>query len=248
IWGDFANNLLRFNGRVGINAANSSYGLYVVDDYMSVYGNTDTSTGTYTYGVYGDADGGTYRNVSIYGSGASGTGENWAGYFSGNINVTGTVVKSLDQVKIDHPLDPETKYLTLSTISSDQLTNLYRGNVILNRLGKASVDLPEWFEPINTDFSYQLTAIGSPGPNLYISKKIRDNSFEISGGEVGMEVSWLLTSTRNDNYAKTNPLKVESDKTGEEKGYYIHPKAFGLSEEKSIEYQIQKKLHKSETE
>jgi hypothetical protein len=34
---------------------------------------------------------------------------------------------------------------------------------------------PDWFSALNKDFRYQLTAIGAPGPNLYIAE-------EISGG------------------------------------------------------------------
>ncbi|MDA3886755.1 MAG: hypothetical protein PF638_14280 [Candidatus Delongbacteria bacterium] len=241
IWGNFSNNTLRFNDNVGIGVApNITYGLYVKEDYRAIYGDTDTSTEAFTYGIYGDADGGTTRNVSIYGSGASGTGTNWAGYFLGDINVTGTVAKSADEVKIDHPLDPENKSLSHSTISSDQMTNLYHGNVILNNEGIAEVTLPDWFESINSDYRYQLTAIGAPGPNLYISKKVSGNSFEISGGTVDMEVSWQITAIRNDRFAQKNPLQVEKYKEVYEQGYYIHPAAYDLPEEKGIEDHIQK--------
>ncbi|NOR45430.1 MAG: hypothetical protein GQ534_07570 [Candidatus Delongbacteria bacterium] len=241
IYGDFSSNLLRFTANVGIGVDNTSYGLYVKDDYLAIYGDTDGSS-TYIYGVYGDADGGTTRSVSIYGSSASGTGTNWAGYFSGDINVTGTVVKSADQVKIDHPLDPENKFLYHADISSDKMTNIYHGNVILDNDGKATIKMAEWIEDINRDFRYQLTAIGAPGPNLYISKKLSDNSFEISGGKAAMEVSWQLTGIRNDNYAKKNPLQLVKEKNSDEKGYYLHPTAYDKSEEMGIEFNIQKKM------
>ncbi|MBN2858451.1 MAG: hypothetical protein JXN63_08625 [Candidatus Delongbacteria bacterium] len=245
IWGDFSSDLIRFNGLVGIGTSNSSYGLYVVDDYISVYGNSD-GTGTYIYGLYGDADGGTTRNVSVYGSGATGTGTNWAGYFNGDVNIIGTTVKSFDAVKIDHPLDPENKYLFHSDITSDQMTNIYHGNVILDSDGKALVELAEWVEEINKDFRYQLTAIGAPGPNLYIAKKISGNTFEIAGGIEGMEVSWQVTGIRNDKYAQKNPMRTEEIKKTDEKGYYLHPDAYGLPENKGIEYQIQKRSLESE--
>jgi len=242
IWGDFANDMLRFNGNVGINALpSSSYGLYVIDNDYGIRSIASTSTGTYTYGVLGDADGGTARNVSIYGSGASGTGTNWAGYFYGDVYVLGTVSKAGDKIVLDHPLDPENKFLSHTSINSDQMTNIYHGNVILDSEGNATVIMQNWVEDANKDFRYQLTAIGAPGPNLYISKKINGNKFSISGGASGMEVSWQVTGLRNDNYAKANPITVETDKTADEKGLYLHPDAFGLPEEKGIEYQIQKK-------
>ena len=106
------------------------------------------STGTYSRGVRGYASGGTSTNYGVYGY-ATGTGAtNYAGYFSGDINVTGTVVKSSDEVKIDHPLDPENKTLSHSTVSSDRMTNLYHGNAVLNSNGSAEVILPDWFESV----------------------------------------------------------------------------------------------------
>jgi hypothetical protein len=38
-----------------------------------------------------------------------------------------------------------------------------------------------WFESLNQDFRYQLTAIGAPGPNLHIAAKVQ-NSFKMAGG------------------------------------------------------------------
>jgi len=247
IWGDFANDLIKFNGHVGINYDPIGYyGLYVLNDYYSVMGISTTATGGYTYGVYGDGNGGTTRNVSIYGASPSGTGTNWAAYLNGNVYINGAITYGKGDIKIDHPLDPENKTLTYASISSDQMSNIHHGNVLLNKEGNAEVILPEWFEAANTDFRYQLTAIGAPGPNLYIAKKISGNRFTISGGTSGMEVSWQVTGIRNDSYAKANPVINETEKRSNEKGYYLHPEAYGQPQDKGIEYQIQKK-QQSET-
>ena len=69
------------------------------------------------------------------------------------------------------------------------MMNVYNGNVTLNNSGEALVKLPDWFEALNKDFKYQLTAIGAPGPNLYIAEKVSGNRFKIAGGTEGMEVS-----------------------------------------------------------
>ncbi|NOR45429.1 MAG: hypothetical protein GQ534_07565 [Candidatus Delongbacteria bacterium] len=216
--------------------------MYIVDDFISIFGNTDTSTGTYTYGVYGDADGGSTRNISIYGGSATGTGVNWAGYFEGDINVTGTVSKSADQVKIDHPLYPTNKFLSHSTVTSDQMTNIYHGNVILGSDGRAIVTMPDWFESINSDFRYQLTAIGASAPGLYIATEISNESFEIAGGTPNMKVSWMVTGIRNDNYARKNRLEVETDKDLIERGYYLHPESYGQPKEMGIDHQHEKAM------
>ncbi|HQO09634.1 MAG TPA: hypothetical protein PLK90_05835 [Clostridiales bacterium] len=230
------------DGHVGVGGGTSpSYKLYVEDDYYGIRSYVSTSSGTYTYGVYGRGYGGSNTNYGIYGVAGGGT-TNWAGYFSGNINVTGNIVKTSDEVKIDHPIDPENKYLSHTGVISDQMTTVYNGNVVLDTDGKARVKLPEWFESFNGDFKYQLTAIGAPGPNLYIARKVSGNSFDISGGSASMEVSWMITAVRKDNYAKANPVRNEEEKKYEEKGYYLHPEVYGLSAEKGIDYKNEKQM------
>jgi len=44
-----------------------------------------------------------------------------AGYFSGNVQITGTISKGGGSFKIDHPLDPENKYLYHSFIESPDI-------------------------------------------------------------------------------------------------------------------------------
>ena len=41
------------------------------------------------------------------------------------------------------------------------MKNIYDGVVTLDVYGEAEVQLPAWFEALNTDFRYQLTAIGA---------------------------------------------------------------------------------------
>ena len=230
----------RISGSLGINTdPQDTYGLTVTDSFMGVTSIVTATSGTATYGLYASARNGSSINSGIYAEAYGGT-TNWAGYFNGNINVTGTVLKSKDEVKIDHPLDPENKYLSHSNVISDDMTSVYNGNVVLDGNGKAGIQLPEWFEKLNKDYKYQLTAIGAPGPNLYISKEISNNNFEISGGVSGMKVSWQVTALRNDNFAKSNPIKIETDKKENEKGLYMHPESFGLSKEKGIDYKVNK--------
>ena len=55
------------------------------------------------------------------------------------------------------------------------------------------MNLPDYFQAFNGDFRYQLTAIGAPGPNLYIAEEISGNRFKIAGGKAGSKVSWQVT-------------------------------------------------------
>ena len=159
-----------------------------------------------------------------------------AGSFTGDVHVTGAITASVKHFKIDHPLDPANKYLVHASVESSEMKNIYDGVVVLDRSGEAVVDLPDWFEAVNGNFRYQLTAIGAPSPGLYIAQKISGNRFKIAGGAPAVEVSWQVTAVRQDAFARANPLTVEQTKNVEERGYYIHPELFGESEEKGIEY------------
>jgi hypothetical protein len=198
-------------GRSGASTGSLAYG---------VGGYNSTST---TLGILGD------RRWGVYGS--KGSGGTHAGYFNGNVQVVGTLSKSAGSFKIDHPLDPENKYLNHSFVESPDMMNVYNGNVTLDGNGEAWVNLPEWFEALNQDFRYQLTPLGAPGPNLYIAVEVQNNQFQIAGGEPGMRVSWQVTGIRHDPYAQANRIQVEEDKPAEEQGTYLYPEFYGGAKE-----------------
>jgi len=155
----------------------------------------------------------------------------------GVLNVHGSLWKAAGSFKIDHPLDPENKFLYHSFVESPDMMNIYNGNVVLDEAGEAWVELPDWFGALNKDFRYQLTPIGAPGPNLYVAEEIYNNRFKISGGNPGMKVSWQVTGVRQDAYAKANRIQVEEDKSPEQRGTYLHPECFGKSESYRLSYQ-----------
>jgi hypothetical protein len=153
---------------------------------------------------------------------------------NGTVHATGGFITgAAPQSRIDHPLDPTGKYLSHTSIESSEMLNLYTGNAVLDADGSAAVSLPDWFTALNDDFRYQLTPIGGFA-QLYIAEEITGNQFRIAGGRAGMKVSWQVTGVRQDAYAKKHPLVVESDKQGEERGYYLHPDAFGQPLEMGI--------------
>ncbi len=145
-------------------------------------------------------------------------------------------------ITIDHPLDPENAYLSHTVVAAPEMMNIYSGTVILDETGTAVVELPSWFEALNQDVRYQLTAIGAPAPNLYIAQEIRNGLFTIAGSKPGMKVSWLVTGVRHDPYAQVHRLSVEAAKPAHERGSYLHPEAYGQSATKGREYA---RLHRS---
>jgi hypothetical protein len=69
---------------------------------------------------------------------------------------------------------------------------------ILLQVRGAQRSVPDWFGALNKEYRYQLTAMGAPGPNLYVSQKVENNRFSIAGGSMGMQVSWQVTGIRED--------------------------------------------------
>jgi hypothetical protein len=157
-----------------------------------------------------------------------------AGRFLGDVEVLGTVSKSGGSFKIDHPLDPENKYLSHSFVESPDMMNIYNGNITTDGNGMAVVELPEWFEALNRDFRYQLTVVGQFAQAI-IAEKVKGNRFVIQTSVPGVEVSWQVTGIRQDAWANQNRIPVEEKKAERERGHYLHPEAFQQPEEKSIQ-------------
>jgi hypothetical protein len=189
-----------------------------------------SNTGT---GVRGHSNTG----IGVLGSTVSG----WAGFFQGHIYVSGNCTGCAGPTKIDHPLDPENKYLYHSTVQSPDMKNVYDGVVTLDANGEAEVVLPDWFEALNEEFRYQLTTIGGFAP-VFISEEISGNHFKIAGGSAHMKVSWQVTGVRHDPYAEAHHVSVEEDKPADEKGKYLHPTEWGQPESKGVDYAEQQKM------
>jgi len=240
-------------GVYGKNSVNGNFGylggdMYGVNGFAASslgMGVRGTAAGTLGTGVHGEHNvSGNYGALGtdaygVYGYGNS--GNNYAGYFSGPVHVNGTLSKSAGSFRIDHPLDPANKYLQHSFVESPDMMNVYNGNIILDDNGEVVVELPDWFKALNRDFRYQLTAIGAPGPDLYIAREITKNQFAIAGGKPGMKVSWQVTGIRHDAFANANRIQVEVEKKGDERGLYLHPEYHGMPADKGMHRELERK-------
>jgi hypothetical protein len=225
----------------GTGVAGDSYsGVGVVGFSYSdwgVFGNSYSDVGVYAFSNSGD-------HYALY----AGHYMGYSAYLDGEVLVRGPLIKTGGGFKIDHPLDPANKYLYHSFVESPDMKNVYDGVVVLDEKGEAEIELPDWFGALNKDFRYQLTAIGAPGPNLYIAEEISDKTtnytsnnnknsrFKIAGGTSGMKVSWQVTGIRKDPWANANRIEVEDDKPAKERGYYLHPDLYRQPEEKGISH------------
>jgi len=190
----------------------------------------NNSTGVPTLFVENDAASGT--GLVFKGQGPS--GQNCRIDNAGDLACSGNITAQAGESRIDHPLDPANKYLNHAAIESSEALHLYTGNVQLDAQGAASVQLPSWFDAINTDFRYQLTSVGAPGPGLYVAQKMQNNVFRIAGGAPNAEVSWQVTCLRSDPYAKAHPLLVEEAKPEADLGYYEDPELYGQPAEEGV--------------
>jgi len=232
------------------------YGGFFVGGYMGVYGKV-SPTGTDSYwGVRGDAIGGSGTNYGVdgyaYGSGTNygvfgdvgGGSTNYAGYFNGLLHAT-TATASVKAFKIDHPLDPENRYLYHSSVESPDMMNVYNGNAVLDARGEAWVSLPEYFQALNRDFRYQLTCIGGFAP-VYVAEEISGNRFQIAGGDPGMKISWQVTGIRHDPVAQAGRIEAETMKPASERGKYLNPEAYGQPESMGVGYVDREKIKMTE--
>jgi hypothetical protein len=157
----------------------------------------------------------------------------FAAFFLGDVDVDGNLSKAGGSFKIDHPLDPANKYLYHSFVESPDMMNIYNGVVVTNVQGMAVVEMPEWFEALNRDFRYQLTAMGQFAQAI-VATKMANNRFTIQTDKPNVEVSWQVTGIRHDAWADANRIPVEQMKAANERGLYLHPELFGAPAETSI--------------
>ncbi len=141
---------------------------------------------------------------------------------------------------IDHPLDPANKALRHYSIESNEILNMYRGIIELDANGEAVVELPDYFDAVNIDPSYQLTAIGT-ATQPYVKSEIENNQFTVKGA-VNTKVSWTVHAQRNDptiryfNKDGKNYSTEVFEKPARMKGKYYTPEAFGKDKTQGVHY------------
>jgi hypothetical protein len=199
------------------------------------------NTNNSAYGVYGQYDGGVADGRGVYGwayptanwgYGVYGYGGWYSVYANGDLGASG--VKTF---LIDHPADPENKMIKHFSIESNEVLNVYRGNIILDENGEATIQLPNYFHLINTNFSYNLTPIGGPA-QMYVLEEINEEGkFKIAGGTEGQKISWYVYAERNDPYIQQNPEKkqVVVEKEGDRKGKYFMPELYNQPDSKGYD-------------
>ncbi len=206
-----------FNGTIGITVQGLGYGVYGENGCTQTVENNIGVAGLGWIGVFGESN--------------NGGGPGFGVYSNGELGASG-----LKSFMIDHPLDPANKFLKHFSMESPEALNMYRGQTNLDANGEAVITLPAYFKEININFSYLLTAIGAPMPNLYVKKEISENTFTVAGGVPNGKVSWTVYAERNDKYVQQFPesKQVEVEKRPGVKGKYLIPSLYNQPESSKI--------------
>jgi len=200
------------------------------------YGGRFVSTSNAGIGVSGVATAGAGAIYGVHGQ-ASGAAS-YGVYSLGNLGCSGN-----KQFRIDHPFDPENKYLLHYCAEGPEPLNAYSGNVTTDEHGEAWVKLPDYFGEINRDFRYTLTVVDDTDNEEFVlakvARKIANNTFKIRTSAANVEVTWRVEAVRNDLWVRRYGAPVEMQKEGLEKGTYQHPELYGVPPQTSTEFPIE---------
>jgi hypothetical protein len=217
------------------------------NDPAGVYGLHSNASSTYGFGGYFDSNAslgigvagdGQYVGVRAYavnGYGlASAVATGSAGYFDGDVEITGTLSKGGGSFLIDHPLDPENKLLRHNFVESPENLLIYRGTVKLDPHGEAVVEMPEYFEALTkeNEASVHLTPEGKPFLTGY--RWQADHTAFTAYGDPNREVAWMVMADRDDPVIHQLARPVEEEKGPDNKvcdrGQLLYPEAYGYPE------------------
>lgn len=199
----------------------------------SIYGRADRAVPN-GYGVALWGDGGNYGVIG-------GTSTSAASSDFGLLSLTNSGAFGIKSFVIDHPAAPTQKTLRHFSVESNEVLNLYRGIVELDANGQGVVNLPDYFDAINTNVTYQLTPIGT-GVQPYVAVEEANNQFTVAGAP-NTKVSWTIHAQRNDPtiqyFERTRGEDYKSPvtlKQPQDQGKYLVPEAYGQPKEAGVFY------------
>jgi hypothetical protein len=166
----------------------------------------------------------------------------YAGYFNGDVYVTGSINKAACSFVIDHPLDPENKILRHNCVESPEHLLIYRGKVMLDENGEGMVEMPVYFSAVaaEDEASIHLTSVGRPF--LTGAEWNADFSGFTAYGDPRREVFWEVLAERDDPVIRRIARPVEEEKGPDnkvcEKGRLLQPVAFGYPETMGQDYEL----------
>lgn len=253
-WGSTSTGVSANGGSYGVDASttngwgvrgtsNTSHGVVGMSDSAEAVVGVSVAAnkaGSHGYNATVNGHGGWFYAAATTGTGVGVIGQtasaNGYGVQSfGRFMATGTKA-----FRIDHPLEPETKFLQHYCTEGPEPLNVYSGMIDTDNNGYAQVVLPDYFEAINRDARVQLT-VDDDSEDFVMAKVVggvKGNGFRIRTSKPGVKVYWEVKGVRNDKFIQEYGAPVEIQKTGREIGKYQHPELYGAPRSMSIAPQI----------
>ncbi len=130
------------------------------------------------------------------------------------LHVVGSVSAEVKAFEIRHPLDPDRKVLTHTSLEGPEIGVYYRGEAQLAQ-GVAEVTLPAYFESLTrkANRTVLLTPVGGWSP-LYVEAEVQGGKFTVrtaAGGNPSQRFYWEVKAVRAD----VAPVAVEKTKARE---------------------------------
>jgi hypothetical protein len=135
----------------------------------------------------------------------------------GNLHVAGRISKGGGGFRIDHPLDPDRRWLSHSFVESPDMLTVYAGTATTDERCRAVVTLPPYFDALNSGPCVQVTPVGELAV-VAVEGSVVDGAFAILSDRPGVRVHWQVTGVRQDAWARQNRIPVEEDKPVREDG------------------------------
>lgn len=218
----------------GVSGIGNGTGIFAQTNLGSYDPNNDTNR--FGYAVQAQThcpSGKTDMGVGVYASGGTST-TGYAGYFNGRLYAN-YIMKGGGGFTIDHPLDPDNHFLNHGFVEAPEMSNLYKGQTVLDAKGQAVIDMPDYFMAMNKDAIVTLTSRSGAMPNLWADgDPCVDGKFTIKEGTPGGRVAWFVMAVRNDAYVKEYGMPTKQEKKSHEKGLLMHPELHGYGEEKKM--------------
>lgn len=215
------------HGIIGFSTnAEAVVGRTFATNKSSVHGYTDVA----------GSHGGFFMSAAASGSGVGVIGQTGsaAGY---GVQAFGRFMASgTKSFRIDHPLDPENKYLSHFCAEGPEPLNIYSGEIKTGANGYAIVELPDYFAEINRDPRIQLTVddVGEDFVMVKVVGGISGNTFRLRTSKPGVTVYWEVKAVRNDLYIQRYGAKDVTEKPARERGTYQHPELYDMPESRGI--------------
>jgi len=235
---------------IGVEGSNDygSLGQLAVGDDYGVYGSSyyggyfDADSGSGYYGVYANGYagyGGYFACNSSGGWGIYAIGASYAGFFSGDVYITGNLDKGSGSFLIDHPDDPLNKTLRHNFVESPENLCIYRGKTALNADGMAKIKMPDYFVSLTKEeeATVTLTSIGKPFDAGYEWNK--DFTEVTIYGDANREVSYIVLADRDDPVIRVQRRPVVEEKGPQNKipkGVLYNPEPYGYPKEMGLDY------------